>query len=181
MSQIYKAGSGTPPPSTEVTIVTDDGTVISMSDIINFNGVDSTEDNANGILIRANPNNSNNMLTVITNRLVGTGTTVGNVTDDVVTFGLGAAPAVYRITFDVAGIAGSGDGVGYFLSGTAKTDGATATVIASPFIDDDEDSSLEPEAGITLIASGNNVILQVTGVTGQTINYNAVGTYVKVV
>lgn len=180
MSQIYKSTGSGPPPTLEVTFVTDDGTVISMADIVNYNGVDSTEDNVNGILTRANPNNSNNMEVVLTNRLMGTATVVGNVTGDIVTFALGSTDAVYRFNFEVTGRdTTTQDGVGYTVFGSVKTDGATSTVIASPFVDNDEDASLLA-ASMTIVASGNNAILQATGVAGQTISFKAVGSYVVV-
>ena len=52
-------------------------------------------------------------------------------------------------------------------------------MVATPFIDNDEDAALVT-ADIDLIASGNNVILRATGVTGLTITYKAVGLYVVV-
>jgi hypothetical protein len=52
-------------------------------------------------------------------------------------------------------------------------------MVATPFIDNDEDASLIT-ANIDLIASGNNVILRVSSAAGTTITYKAVGTYVVV-
>lgn len=79
----------------------------------------------------------------------------------------------------MTGLAATGDGLGYSVDATVKTDGATATLVASPFTDNDEDPSLL-DAEITVVASGNSAVLQVTGVTGETIAYKAVGTYVVV-
>ncbi len=73
----------------------------------------------------------------------------------------------------------SGDGCGYTLLATVRTDGVTATGIATPFNDADEDASLIPSF-VQLVGSGNNGIVEVTGVPGRDIAYVAVGTYIKV-
>ena len=142
-------------------------------------GVDATINNVNGITTIGTP--ASNLLEVtLTNRLQGTASVTGAVTGDIITFDLGASAAVYRFTFVVSGRdTTSGDGVGYTVDASARTDGAAATTIATPFIDADEDASLSA-ALITVVASGNNVILRSTGVAGQTIDYSAVGYYVVV-
>ncbi len=114
------------------------------------------------------------------NRLIGDATSINGSTEDIITLDLGSSAACYRFSFDIAGRdTGTGDCVGYSLDGTVKTNGTTATLVASPFTDNDEDASLLT-ASIGLIASGNNAVLQVTGVAGETIVYKAVGTYVRV-
>lgn len=181
MSQIYKTVASTPSVSTS--FQTQNGTAVPAANILIVNGNDSTENNVNGIITKGGvvgTGTSNEVDVVLTNRLQGTGSSVNAATANLITFGLGASDAVYRFTFDVTGRdTATGDGVGYTVLGSARTDGATATIIASPFTDNDEDASLLL-ATIDLVASGNNVILQVTGVAGQTISYSAVGTYVVV-
>lgn len=169
-----------PPPGTDISFDLDVGMTTSVASVMEVVGVDSTADNDNGIFTNANPNLSNVTQIVLSNRLTGTATVVGAVTGDIITFSLGASAAVFRFDFDIAGRDTiSGDGVGYRVQGTSKTDGATAAIVELPDIDADEDASLI-DAEMDLIASGNNVILRATGVAGSTINYNAVGTYVKV-
>ncbi len=181
MSQFYQGTtSGSLPPSVPTSFVTDNGTVIPAANVVNVNGGSTTASNDNGIEAIANPNLSNNLEILLTNRLTGTATSTNASVESLVTFALGASVATYRVSFDVAGRdTVSGDGVGYTLWGTVKTNGAAASIISSPFIDNDEDASLLG-ADITLIASGNNVILTVTGVAGRTINYKAVGQYVVI-
>ncbi len=114
------------------------------------------------------------------NQLSGTATSVNGSTENLVTIPLGVAAACYRFYFQITGRdTATGDGLGYSLEGTVKTNGAAATLVASPFTDNDEDASLLT-ASIDLVASANNAILQVTGVVGQTIAYRAVGSYVAV-
>jgi len=185
MSQAGPLSSGggpPPPPGTDITFGLDVGTTTSVLSVMIVTGVDSIANNANGIFTNANPNLSNVTEIVLSNRITGTATVVGAVTGDIVTFSLGGSAAVYRFQFDVVGRdTGTGDGVGYSVFATFRTNGAAATLIDTPgpFVDHDEDASLLL-ASMTMIASGNNAILRATGVAGQTINYNAVGTYVVV-
>jgi hypothetical protein len=184
MSQFFVGvTSGALPPVVPTTFETQDGDAVPAANILIVNGFDSTENNVNGIITKGGtPATSlaNEVDVIITNRLQGTVSSVNAATANLITFALGASAAVYRFTFDVTGRdTATGDGVGYTVLGSARTTGAAATVIASPFTDNDEDASLLL-ATVDLVASGNSVILQVTGVAGQTISYSAVGTYVVV-
>ncbi len=183
MSQFYinTSGSG-PPPGSVVSLTPDQGGVVLPDGAGNINvfGQTSTIDNDNGI--RTFNGGASELDVRLTNRLTGSGTAVGAVTTDLVTFSLGASGS-YRFNFLVAGrdTAGAavGQGVGYTIDGSARTDGATATIISTPDIDADEDVALTT-ALISLIASGNNIIVRATGVAGETLTYKLVGTYVVV-
>lgn len=179
MSQINRRKSSSPPGG-NLEIVTDNGTIISSGGSINLVGGTTSVADDNGIQINANPGGSENGEVVLTNRLVGTATSVNGATVDLVTFTLGAVAGCYRFNFDVAARdTTTNDGIGYTLKGTVKTDGATATMVAAPFTDNDEDPAVLT-ADIDLVASGNNAVLQVTGVAAKTITYKAVGQYVVV-
>lgn len=184
MSQIYKAiTSGTLPPSVPTTFTTQDGNAVPAANILIVNGFDSTEDNDNGIITKGGvvgTGTANEVDVVLTNRIFGAGSVTDAVTADIVTFPLAATPTVYRLFFDIAGReTTSGDGVGYSLFICAKTDGATAAVVKTPFDDSDEDASLAA-ALCNAVVSGNSVIIRVTGVAGKTIIYKCVGTFVAV-
>ena len=183
MSQYYRrsVSSGNLPSNVPTQFTADDGT-ISIPDANNLNLLarDTTDNNINGVQTTADPDNGDNHYIEITNRMYGTASVTGAVTGDVITFDLGADPQVYRFQFDVAGRdTSSNDGVAYTVRGSIKTDGAAASVIDEPYIDEDEDLSLQ-DAGMDFIASGNNMVLQATSVAGSTINYAAYGYYVKV-
>lgn len=179
-------GSGTLPTDVAQEYVTDDGTVIPVANSMNVNGIDSVENNNNGILVRANPDLSENMEVVITNRVQGIGSTSGVATIDLITFNMGATAGVYKFSFDVAGFDSTNDvGVGYQINASARTDGEAvpaATIISIPDGDEDEDDLLDT-ADWNVVTSGNNLILQVTGVNNGgdlNINWGAVGSYVRV-
>lgn len=178
MSQIIKnLASGPVPPAVPTSFVTDSGTAVPVANILNILTNDTSANNDNGITDNGSGNTVNILLT---NRLQGAGTTTGATTSDLITMPLGAIAAVYRFEFKVAGRdTVSGDGVGYSVLTSIRTDGASATIIQSPFIDTDEDASLTG-ANIDFIASGNSGILRVTGVALKTINYQAVGYYILV-
>lgn len=158
-------------------INTDSGNITPTAGVVSIVADDTTENDNDGITTSGTGSTETIFLT---NRLQGSGSTTGAVTADLITFSLGALAASYRFRFDIAGRdTATGDGVGYTLFSSARTTGAAATIIQTPMIDTDEDVSLTG-ASIDHIASGNNVILRVTGVAGQTINYQAVGYYVVV-
>lgn len=114
------------------------------------------------------------------NILTGSGTSTNGSTSNLVTFDLGNTGKVYRFYFMVAGRdVSNDDGIGYHILASAKTDGVTADTIATEFIDADEDASLM-DAEIDFIVSGNNIIVQATGVAGKTINYMLTGSYISV-
>lgn len=172
-------------PSVPTTFTSDDGSATPVANILIVSADDTTENDVDGLRTVAggqgDPATASNEVRVeLTNRLQGTGSTVGAVTSDLITFDLGATDASYRFEFRVAGRdTATGDSVGYSLFASFKTDGATATIVDNQFKDADEDTSLET-GDMNVVASGNNVIVRATGVVDQTITYSAVGYYVVV-
>ena len=86
---------------------------------------------------------------------------------------LGATAGVYTFDIKVAGFANVGAGaplaIGYTIVGCIRTDGATATFI-NQAVDSFEEGAMSACVG-TLTASGNNAIVQVTGVAAYTIDW----------
>jgi len=189
MSQIIKnlASGGPLPPAIPTSFTTDyntafDDTGVSVpaANIENIIGGYTALDDADGIATQANPDGGNNLLVLLTNRVRGAQSSVNGATIDLITVPLGATPACYRFQVEIVGRdTTSGEGVGYTVFGTVKTDGVTGTIVETPYADVDEDPALI-DSLVSLIASGNDGILRITGIVGKTIAYVAVGTYIKV-
>ena len=181
MSQIYKSlASGPVPPDVPTQFTTDDGSIaIPAANNLNVLSRDTSVNNANGIQTTADPNGGDDLFVELTNRLQGTGTTVGATTADLVTFSLGATPRAFFFYFDVAGFNSTTPAAaGFSTYTTARTDAATATIV------DDTDAITHKDAAllaadVNVVASGNNIIFRVTGVAGLTINWSTVGLYVR--
>lgn len=146
--------------------------------VLNVVGGSSTDNNADGI--QTDGSSGSNTVTVqLTNRTPGTGQTVGNVTDDVITFAMGGSARtcsffVYVAAFESTTPAGAS----YKIFGGVRTTGAAATLCGVPDIITNEEAALTA-ASVSLIVSGNNAIVRVTGVLGLTINWTAQLTYIE--
>jgi len=178
LSQIYKTmgGGGPIPPTVPTSFVTDDGTAIPALNILNIEGIDSTENNANGILTRANPNASNNLEIIISNRIQGTTSTVGAVTSPIITF----TPTVigtYAIEIRVSAYNTTSTlGAGYSIFGTARFDGANSNLCGTADKIVNEEGAMS-SANCTFTVSGADILINGVGYAAQTINWSAVGLY----
>lgn len=182
MSQIIKplTSSGPIPPNIPTSFVTDSGTVIPAANVVNLNGGATTANNDNGITVIANPDGSNNAVFQLTNRVSGNVTTSNATPTILTTFALGATPAVYNFDIQVVGYDVTDNlGVGYFISGSVRTTGAAAVLVGTP------DKITNEEVGTTgcdanLTVSGNNAVVQVTGLAAKTIDWKALSEYIFV-
>ena len=114
--------------------------------------------------------------------LSGTVTTVGLVSGDLITIALAASPMAYKFHFDVVAYESTTPAaLGYAIDATARTTGIASTMVGIPDGDEDEDAVLQIDADWDVVASGNNAILRVFGVTGLTLHWKATGRYVNVV
>lgn len=181
MSQAGKLNTSSgPPPIVATTYVTDvNSPAIPALNVLNVLGNDTTVNDANGI--RTDGSSGSNTLTVqLTNRLQGTTSTVGAVTADIITFSLGATPGTYAFEVRISGFeATTPAGVGYSLFASVRTTGAAATLCGTPDLIENEEAALIA-ADVTMVVSGNNAIVRVTGVAALTINWSAVGLYTVV-
>ena len=107
------------------------------------------------------------------NALTGTGTTIGAVTTDLITFAMGATPGVYTFQGRASGFESvTPAGVSARLISGVRTTGAAATEIQTEKDFTNSEAALIT-AAVDLIISGNNMIIRVTGVVGLTINWVA--------
>lgn len=177
MSQIYKSSaSGPVPPFVATSYVTDDGTAIPAANILNVNGIDSTENNNNGILTRANPNLSNNLQVIVSNRLQGIVSTSGAATAAMITF----TPTIigtYAIEVRVAAYNETSLlGAGYSIFGTARFDGVNSNLCGTPDKIVNEEGAMS-SANVTMTVSGANILINGIGYAAQEINWSGVGLY----
>lgn len=107
----------------------------------------------------------------------GTVTTISNVTGDVITLALGGTPAGYRLEAIVQGFVSTPHAPGWSIMGCARTTGAASAVIGTPGISGESDGLLT--VAVAFIASGNNIIVRVTGENALTINWRASLKYIS--
>lgn len=182
MSQVIKnLASGPVPPSVATSYVTDNGTAVPAANVLIVLGKDSTENNANGIVTKggvAGTGTANEVDVVITNRLQGSGSTIGAVTTPIATMNLGATPGNYAFQVYVSGYTATGPaGTAYSILACIRTNGATATLVATSDETFVEDPSLAT-SDIQVDVSGNSIVINAIGIVATTIDWNVVSTYV---
>lgn len=172
MSQagIISTSSGPVPPQVPTSFVADSGTATPAANILNVPGAQATTNIDNGVRTTGS---GNTLSVVLTNRTTGTVSTADATLTTLVTFPLGATPGVYFVYGNVQAFNSTTPAGGcYGFSAGFRTDGATATEIATQYHDEFEEAALA-SADIFVSASGNNVLLQVQGVAATSINWNA--------
>lgn len=184
ISQIYKAttgGGAVIPPTVPEAFVTDIGTAIPAANILNVNGVDSTVNNDNGIYTQANPDLSDNLEVVLSNRIVVTSTTSdGAGQTQTVTLFTPTAGKSISFSMLVTGYDSVNDEtVGGELIGVARSVGGTLTVVGT--------NDTFKEADVAILAADWDVIdaaspileAQFVGVAGRTITWKALFEYIQ--
>jgi len=172
MSQITRYNSGGTPAGDIETITGNTGGPVGPDGAFNINII-----GADGVVTTGNP--GTNTITITQSGdayTIVTGTTVGAVTDDIFTLPLGINnAATVQATITGAASDYSAALVGRMCGG-ARRAGAGALLVGSPIADFSEDSAGAPI--IDIVTSGNDVIVQVTGVGAQTWNWRAQVHYV---
>jgi hypothetical protein len=181
MSQagIMKITSGILPPVVATSYVTDNGTAVPLANVLIIHGIDSTENNANGIIIKggvAGTGTQNLVDAVLTNRVQGivqtsnaTPTPIVTFTPTVIgTYAIEARIAAYNTTSTL--------GAGYSLFGTARFNGTTSTLCGTPDKITNEEGAMS-SANVTMTVSGANILINAVGYNTENINWSAVGLY----
>lgn len=180
MSEIIKpVTAGNLPPVVPTSFVTDiNSPAIPDANILDVFGGSVTTNNVNGI--QTDGSSGGHVLTIeLTNRITGSVTTTNATPTTIASFALGATPAVFVFdiqisSFNVTDV----NGDGYFISGSARTDGTTAVLCGTP--DKIINEEVSDTADADMVVSGNNVIIQATGIAGKTHRWKTVATYVEV-
>ena len=189
MSQagIISTTAGPVPPTVPTSFVTQSGTAVPAANILLVNAYDTTENNVNGIETKGGvaagdppgTGATNELDVYLTNRITGTITTVNATPVAIATFPLGATPAVFTFDVQIASFNTTDiNGDGYFISGSARTNGVIANLCGTP--DKIVNEEVEDSADANMVVSGNNVVFQATGIGGKVHRWNVVATYVEV-
>jgi len=179
MSQFFQGTTaGSLPPTVPTSFVTDDGTAIPALNILNIDGLDSIENNNNGIFTRANPDLSNNLEVILSNRISVTTTTSDGAgqtqTVTLMTPANGTAQnfeAVF-IAYDAI----NDEGGGGDQQGLSRKSGGTVSIINVSDSFDQSDPGLIA-IDWNVIASGSDLVAEVTGVAGRRITWTVTFKY----
>lgn len=167
------------PPTVPTSFVTDDGTAIPAANILNIDGIDSTENNSNGIFTQANPNLSNNLEIVLSNRARVTATTSDGAGQTQVvniftpTVSTGVTFVVSIIGYDSA----NNEVAGGELVGLASCSSLGVVLIIGTNDTFDESSAGLITTDWDIITDGTQIQAQFVGVAGRTITWSAVFVY----
>lgn len=180
MSQIFKplSGGGPIPPTIPTSFTTDSGVAVPAANNLNVFGNDTTSNDVDGITTTGA---GSTVTVLLTNRLQGTVTTVGEQTLPIITF----TPTVvgtYAIEIRVAAFNTTSTlGAGYSVFGTARFDGVNSNLCgtADKIVNEEGTMANPPPDGanVTFTVSGASILINGDGYAGQTINWSAVALY----
>lgn len=176
MSQIYKSTLSSPLPPAVPTSFADDlsDTTILPGDINPSAGSSVPQANVlrvagdNGIKTIYTPNAPGVM---IIRFVKGSTTTIGAVTSTVVSQAI-LVNATMTIQIIVAGYSTDNLGIGAYATAVVKNVAGTLSLVGTVDIIKNSDSALNA-GNVTVTTSGSNLIVQVTGVAGKTIAWDA--------
>ncbi len=172
MSQItrYRDG-GTAAPDIE-TLTGNTGGPVGPDGAFNINIL-----GADGVVTTGNPGTNTITITQTGDAYtIATGQTIGAVTANIFTLTLGANNAATVQATVTGAVSDYSAALVGRTCGGARRAGAGAILVGSPISDFSEDSAGAPL--IDIVVSGNNIIVQVTGVGAQTWNWRAQVHYV---
>lgn len=186
MSQWNKLFDTPIPPILATRYDTDQNSpAIPAANILNVFGGQETFNNANGVVTDGS-SGGNTLKVLLTNRIVGSGITIGAVTSDIATLALtapiiGSIPGAIVIDAQVVAFEPTTPAAaGYAIFGTVRGTGAATVLVGTPDKIVNEEAALAT-ADANIVVSGNDVVIRVLGVAGLTLHWNVIATYVPTV
>lgn len=156
------------------------GPAEATSNVIYFNATSTTANDNNGITVGA----AGNVVTyMISNRILGSATTSGTTPSTLWTFPLGSTPGTYLLqsattAYDSTDSLAGGWSFTYVVRTDASQNGHLIT--SGNYFTSEEGAMSGVVVSTTINISGNSITLSVTGLSGKTINWNNITTYVFV-
>lgn len=170
MSQAGALSSGGSGGSPIEQIDADSGSATPVAGVINLLGDSNSDNVTEGVTTSAS---GNTVTVLLTNRIEGSNTTVGATTETVNSYNLPASAGSYQVFTQISGYESTGPGyAGITIQGCIGTDGAATSVIGVPTINYTTSASLGAIVA-ELSVSGNQLMVDVTGVAGLTIDWVA--------
>lgn len=179
MSQFWQGvTTGSLPPSVAIQYTADDAT-IAVPALGNLNVFSNATTNNNDHGIQSTASGST-VFYQLTNRQTGTVNTTDATLTTIISFALGATPGTYYVFGNLQAFNASNPAGGaYSFSAGYITDGVNGIELGIEFRDQFEQVALVT-SDIFLSVSGNNVLVQVQGVAGLSIDWNALLEYRRV-
>ena len=179
MSNAYLlTSSNNLPPDVPTSFVTDDGTSIPALNVENILGVDSTENNSNGIFTRANPDLSNNLEIVLSNR-ISVITTTSDGAGQTQTITLMTPTNATALNFEcnfIAYDAANDEAGGGDQQGISRKSAGTAVIVNVSDSFDQSDPGLV-SIDWNVIPTAGDLQAEVVGVAGRTLTWTITFTY----
>jgi len=174
---IVGGGSGPVPPTVATSYPTDENSpAIPSGNVLNVFGGDSRDDNDFGI--QTDGSSGSNTLTVqLTNRVRGTVSTSNATPTVIITDILTSTPGVYEISgsvvaYNLTDVAGAS----YSVTSGIRSTGASSVEIGTEVTSNFEEVAMV-DCDVTVTVSGNNILINVIGLVGKTINWSGLFTY----
>lgn len=187
MSQVQSFGGGTMPPAVPLQFTADDALIaVPAANNLNVFGFTPATSLTNPLIDTDGVSTSasgSTLRVILTNRIGGAVTTNNATPDTSLAMALGAVAGVYTFDVQIAALdTTDGQGLGYAIFGTVRTDGVSATLVGTPDkIVNEENAPVNLSAcDANLTVNLNTAVISLTGIAATTIKWRVLATFVFV-